>query len=141
MKKRSAALVALVVLAAPACRRQAQGAGGMPPMPVEVVTLAERAVEQTTEYIGTVKSRRSTTIQPQVEGFLTRIAVRSGDRVRARRRADGDRRRPQEAAVASLEAQRAAREADLRTRGSRPRALKTLLEAGAVEPAGVRAGA
>ena len=38
-------------------------------MAVEVVTLATKPVEETTEYIGTVKSRRSITIQPQVEGL------------------------------------------------------------------------
>jgi multidrug efflux pump subunit AcrA (membrane-fusion protein) len=81
MKKRSAALAVLVVLAAPACRRQAQ-VGGPPPMPVEVVTLAERAVPQTTEYVGTVKSRRSSNVQPQVDGFITAIKVRSGDSVK-----------------------------------------------------------
>ena len=38
-----------------------------------------------------LKSRRSTTIQPQVEGFITRIAVRSGERVAAGRAAVRDR--------------------------------------------------
>jgi membrane fusion protein (multidrug efflux system) len=62
-----------------------QGPGGPggapPPMPVEIVTLAAKPVEQTTEYVATTKSLRSSTIQPEVEGFLTRIAVRSGERV------------------------------------------------------------
>ena len=52
-------------------------------MGVDVITLATKPVEQSSEFIATLKSRRSTTIQPQVEGFVTRIAVRSGDRVRA----------------------------------------------------------
>src|SRR5262245_39322394 len=65
---------------APACGRR-PAAGGPPALPVEVVTLAERPVEQGTEFVGTVKSRRSTTVQPQVEGFITAILVRSGDRV------------------------------------------------------------
>ena len=51
-------------------------------MPVETVALTEKPIEQTSEYIASLKSRRSTTIQPQVEGFLTRIAVRSGEHVR-----------------------------------------------------------
>ena len=106
--------------------------GGMPPMAVEVVTLATRPVEETTEYIGTVKSRRSITIQPQVEGFLTRIAVRSGDRVRSGTvlmEIDAGR---QEAAVATLEAQRAARESDLAYWKQQTARLETLLKAGAV---------
>ena len=106
--------------------------GGMPAMGVEVVTLAEASVEETTEYIGTVKSRRSTTIQPQVEGFLTRIAARSGDRVGVGSllmEIDAGR---QEAAVATLEAQRAARESDLGYWKQQTARLKTLLDAGAV---------
>src|SRR5262245_35852639 len=55
--------------------------GGMPPMPVEIVTLSAKPVEQTTEFVASVKSRRSATIQPEVEGPLTRIAVQSGQNV------------------------------------------------------------
>ena len=101
-------------------------------MGVEVVTLATKPVEEVTEFIGTVKSRRSITIQPQVEGFLTRIAVRSGDRVRpgaVLMEIDAGR---QEAAVGSLEAQRAARESDLVYWKQQTERLRTLLEAGAV---------
>jgi RND family efflux transporter MFP subunit len=90
----------------------------MPAMGVDVATLADGDVEQSSEFIGTVKSRRSVTVQPQVEGFITRIAATSGDRVRAGAvlmEIDAGR---QEAAVATLEAQ-AAR-------------LRTLLDAGAV---------
>src|SRR5678816_1676731 len=56
-------------------------AGGMPAMGVEIVTLEAKPVEQTTEFVGTIKSRRSADIQPQVEGFITRIRVKSGDSV------------------------------------------------------------
>ena len=50
----------------------AGGRGGGPPaMAVEIVTLEPKPVEQITEFVGTVKSRQSTTIQPQVEGFIT----------------------------------------------------------------------
>ena len=114
--------------------------GGMPPMAVEVVTVAARPVEETTEYIGTVKSRRSITIQPQVEGFLTRIAVRSGDRVRSGTvlmEIDAGR---QEAAVATLEAQRAARDSDLAYWKQQSARLETLLKAGAVSQQEYRPG-
>jgi RND family efflux transporter MFP subunit len=104
----------------------------MPAMGVETVTLATRPVEETSEYIGTVKSRRSTTIQPQAEGFLTRIVARSGDRVRqgaVLMEIDAGR---QEATVATLEAQRAARDADLAYWKQQTERLRTLLDAGAV---------
>src|ERR1044071_8069151 len=55
--------------------------GAMPAMAVEIVTLNPKPVEQLTEYVGTVKSRQSTNIQPQMEGYLTRIYVKSGARV------------------------------------------------------------
>lgn len=106
--------------------------GGMPPMPVEVITLQGAAVEQSSEFIGTVKSRRSVTVQPQSEGFVTRIAVESGARVTTGTLLmviDAGR---QEAAVATLEAQRAARDADLAYSRQQAARLKTLLDAGAV---------
>jgi RND family efflux transporter MFP subunit len=45
------------------------------------VTLAP--VPQSSEYVATIKSRRSATLQPQVDGRLTEIRVRSGDHVKA----------------------------------------------------------
>ncbi len=100
-------------------------------MPVEVVTLAEQPVEQTTEFVGTVKSRRSTTVQPQVEGFVTRILVRSGDRVGAGTPLMDIDAGMQQAAVANLEAQQAARQADVEYARQQATRMKTLLEAGA----------
>jgi RND family efflux transporter MFP subunit len=100
-------------------------------MPVEVVTLVERPVEQTTEFVGTVKSRRSTTVQPQVEGFVTRILVRSGDRVRPGTPLMQIDARAQQAAVAQLESQRASRQADVQYARQQAERMKTLLEAGA----------
>jgi hypothetical protein len=55
----------------------------MPPMPVEAVTLAAKPVPQSSEFVGTVKSLQSISVKPQAEGFLTRVVVKSGDRVRA----------------------------------------------------------
>jgi RND family efflux transporter MFP subunit len=104
-------------------------------MPVEAVTLALRPVEQTTEFVGTVKSRRSTTVQPQVEGFVTRILVRSGDRVRPGTGLMLIDAGMQQAAVANLESQRAARQADLVHAQQQATRMKTLLEAGAASEA------
>lgn len=52
-------------------------------MPVQTMTVAAAAVPTSDEYVATIKSRRSATINPQVEGNLTQILVHSGDRVRA----------------------------------------------------------
>ncbi|OLE14827.1 MAG: efflux transporter periplasmic adaptor subunit [Acidobacteria bacterium 13_1_20CM_4_56_7] len=52
------------------------------PLPVKVETINLAPVPRTDEYVATVKSRRSASIQPQVDGTLARILVKSGDRVR-----------------------------------------------------------
>ena len=107
--------------------------GGMPmAMGVEAVTLAPKPIERSTEYVATVKSRRSTTIQPQVEGFITAIMARPGQRVSQGTplmQIDAGR---QQAAVASLESVRAARQADLKFAQQQVDRMKTLFEAGAV---------
>jgi RND family efflux transporter MFP subunit len=96
-----------------------------------MVTLEPKPVEQTTEFVGTVKSRRSTNIQPQVEGFITRIAVRSGDRVKPDALLMEIDSRPQQAAISSLEAVRAAREIDVTYARQEAVRADMLLKAGA----------
>lgn len=105
--------------------------GGPPAIAVETVTLEPSPIERTTEYIATLKSRRSTTLQPMVEGLIKEIAVRSGDRVRAGQpilEIDSSRQR---ASVASLESLRAAREADLAYARREAERQQALYEAGA----------
>ena len=101
-------------------------------MGVEVATLAPKPVERSTEYIATVKSRRSTTIQPQVEGFVTAILVKPGQRVgegTPLMQIDAGR---QQAAVSALESVRAAREADVKFAQQQADRMQKLFEAGAV---------
>lgn len=52
-------------------------------MPVQTVAVSLAPVPQSSEYVATIKSRRSATLQPQVDGRLTDISVRSGDRVKS----------------------------------------------------------
>src|SRR5918996_1618095 len=96
---------------------QAAAEGGappaMPPMDVRTITLEAKPVPQSSEFVATVRSLRSTTIQPQVDGFVRQIFVRAGDRVRPGQplvQIDPDR---QQAAATVTMSQRAAREADL----------------------------
>lgn len=58
-------------------------AGGMQAMPVKTAEVVLAPVAQRSEYMATIMSRRSATIQPQVSGRLTQIQVRSGDHVKA----------------------------------------------------------
>lgn len=55
----------------------------MQAMPVKTATVTLAPVEQSNEYMATIKSRRSATLQPQVSGRLTKIQVRSGEHVKA----------------------------------------------------------
>lgn len=52
-------------------------------MPVQTVTVAFSPVPVTSEYVATIKSRRSATLQPQVDGRLISITAKSGDHVKA----------------------------------------------------------
>ena len=50
-------------------------------MPVKVQTAKAQKVDDTTDYVATLKSRDSAVVMPQVEGIITQIFVRSGERV------------------------------------------------------------
>ncbi len=52
-------------------------------MPVQVAPVTLTPVPNSDTYVATIKSRRSATMQPQVDGNLTRIYVKSGDAVKA----------------------------------------------------------
>jgi len=111
----------------------AGGRGGAPMgTPVDIVTLARQPIEDVGEYVGTVKSRRSTTIQPQAEGFLTRLAVTAGQRVTAGTLLAVIDNAPQQAAIAALESTRAARASDVTFARQQAERTRALLEIGAV---------
>jgi RND family efflux transporter MFP subunit len=76
----------LLVLATAGCQKKAAppaAGGGMQAMPVQTVAVSLSPVPQSSEYVATIKSRRSATLQPQVDGRLTQIKVRSGDHVKS----------------------------------------------------------
>jgi len=52
-------------------------------LPVQTVAVSLSPVPQSSEYVATIKSRRSATLQPQVDGRLTDIVAHSGDHVKA----------------------------------------------------------
>jgi len=79
-------------------------AAGMQAMPVKTVSVTLAPVAQSSEYVATIMSRRSATMQPQVNGRLTQIHVRSGDHVQAGQLMMEIDAQPQ---LATVEAQRA----------------------------------
>jgi RND family efflux transporter MFP subunit len=108
-----------------------RGRGNMPPMPVDIVALEAKPIEQTTEFVGTIKSRRQTSVQPQVEGYLTRIVAKSGDRVGTGALLMEIDSRPQLAAIASQQSVRTQREVDLSYAQQEADRAAKLLAAGA----------
>ncbi len=81
---RISGLAAFAAMALVAAGCGGGGRGGAPargPTPVGVLVLAPQPVTITSEYVGVLKSRRSSEVRPQVEGIITQIFVKSGDRV------------------------------------------------------------
>ncbi|WP_345945127.1 efflux RND transporter periplasmic adaptor subunit [Granulicella sp. dw_53] len=65
------------------CKPAAPPPPAMQAMPVQVAPVTLSPVPNSDVYVATIKSRRSATMQPQVDGNLTRIYVKSGDSVKA----------------------------------------------------------
>jgi len=76
-------MLVLAILGMAGCNNTQAKEPTAQPLPVQTKTVNLAAVPRVDEYVATVKSRRSATIQPQVDGTLTRILVKSGDHVRA----------------------------------------------------------
>jgi len=65
------------------CTKAAPPAAGFQAMPVQVQAVSLSSVPSSDSYVSTIKSRRSATIAPQVDGRLTKILVKSGDQVKS----------------------------------------------------------
>jgi RND family efflux transporter MFP subunit len=110
----------------------AQGQGAPPPAGVKLLTIAEKPIEQTSDFISTVRSLKSTTVQPEVEGIVNRIFVKSGDRVRVGSPLVQINADKQQAAVRSTEANRAGMETDVAYWRQQVKRLESLVGAGAI---------
>src|SRR3954471_1204649 len=112
------AAVLMVLACSVACGKTGQpapapGASGPPPAGVGMITLGPKAVDNSSVFIPTLRSLRSTTVQPQGEGIVTRVFVKAGDHVRAGTplvQIDAER---QQASVRSAEASKAGTQADV----------------------------
>src|SRR5580704_808236 len=76
-------LLSSTVLIGSGCSKTEAKQPAPQPLPVKTETVILSPVPKVDEYVATVKSRRSASIQPQVDGSLTRILVKSGDHVHA----------------------------------------------------------
>jgi RND family efflux transporter MFP subunit len=107
-------------------------AGAPPAMPVQVLVAEPRTISDTTEYLALLKSRHSAMINPQVEGQVTKIFVKSGDHVAAGEPLLQIDALKQEAAVNSQEAARTAQEATVRLAQVSLERAKKLFDAGVI---------
>jgi RND family efflux transporter MFP subunit len=89
------------------------GNGGPQAMPVQVEVAQSVRIPETTEYLSVLKSRQSAVINPQVEGQVTKIFVKSGDHVSVGTPLLEIDPLKQRATVSGQEAARAAQEASL----------------------------
>jgi RND family efflux transporter MFP subunit len=101
-------------------------------MPVQVLVAKSRAIAETTEYLSVLKSRHASNINPQVEGYVTRIWAKSGDRVAAGAPLLQIDPLKQEATLNSQVASRAAQEANVKYAQVNLERQRRLFEAGVV---------
>ena len=132
MRVNMAAIVAALAAIVGCNRGQTAAPQGFPPAAVKLETVKSASVEDATEYVATLKSLRSTTIQPQIDGQITQIHVKSGDRVNEGAPLIQIDPRRQQAAVSSREAERAALEANVAFARQQQQRARELIAAGAI---------
>ncbi len=126
------ALLALTLGCSGNAKQSQPPGGGFHAMPVKVMEAKAVPVNDSSEYVATLKSRDSAVIMPQVEGQVTQIFVHSGDHV-----ADGSELMEidplkQQATVRSQESARAAQRAQLELAKQQYQRAEGLASAGVV---------
>ena len=131
-----AAFLLAAVLPFSGCHSSTRSAqAGPPAMPVQTQIAETQTIADSTNYLAIVKSRHSAAINPQVEGQIVKIFVKSGDHVTAGAPLLQIDPLKQEAAVSGQEAARLAQEANVRqAKINLSRAIK-LSEAGVISKA------
>src|SRR5215475_1367705 len=107
-------------------------AAGGGAMPVQVVVTETKKIPDTSEFLSVLKSRHSSAINPQVEGQIVKIFVKSGDHVKLGEPLLQIDPLKQEATVSSQEAARAAAEANKRYAQISLDRAKKLFDAGVI---------
>jgi RND family efflux transporter MFP subunit len=101
-------------------------------IPVKVAVAHSVAINDTTEYVATLKSRDSAVIMPEVEGRITHIYVHSGDHVTPGAALMQIDPAKQQATVQNLESSKAAQQANLQWAEEQYRRINGLYAAGVV---------
>jgi RND family efflux transporter MFP subunit len=124
------AIASSLLLGACSRSRAASDPPGPPALPVKVQTIATHDVGETSEYVATIKSRNSATINSDVEGWIFAIHTHSGDLVKKGQTLMEIDPRRQQAAVSSLDSQRNSKEATLQWTKQQLERAKTLYGSG-----------
>jgi RND family efflux transporter MFP subunit len=125
--------VVVAAISSAACNRGGdQAPPALPPTPVEIAPAKMAPIEDATEYVATLRSLNSTEVHPQIDGQITQILVKSGDRVRRGAPLFQIDPRRQQAAVQNQQAQRAALEASVAYARQQAQRTNDLLAAGAI---------
>jgi RND family efflux transporter MFP subunit len=95
-------------------KTSAGGPAGPQAMPVQVQVVQSVRIPDATEYLSTLKSRQSAVINPQVEGQIVKIFVKSGDQVTPGEPLLQIDPMKQEATLSSQQASLAAQQANMR---------------------------
>ena len=134
MRVRTLTVVAALIVAA-GCSKGSSGSQAppaFPPTPVQMAAARLAPVEDATEYVATLKSLHSTSVQSQAEGQITKILIKSGDHVeQGAPLVEIDPRR-QQAAVMSQQAELASRQASVTYAQAQEQRTSALYAAGAV---------
>jgi RND family efflux transporter MFP subunit len=125
-------LGALLLLTVACSGNKGAQAGAPQAMAVQVKTAQPAKVDETTEYVATLKSRETAVIMPQVEGIITQIFVHSGQRVAAGAPLIQIDPAKQQATVKSQEDARAAQEAQVKWAEQNYARVEGLANAGVV---------
>ena len=105
---------------------------GAPSIPVKIEVAREASLNDTTEYVATLRSRDSAVLMPQVEGEIVDIRVHSGDRVSAGAVLMQIDPAKQQATVTSQESAKAAQLANLKWAQQQYERTSSLYAAGVV---------
>jgi len=124
--------IAMLALAAGCNKNDASAHAAPPPTPVPMAVAQPTPINTSSEYISTLKSRNTTSINPQVEGQITQIYVKSGERVQTGALLMQIDPLKQQATTGSQEAARKAQEANLEYAQKQLDRTRKLYEAGVV---------
>ena len=122
----------LALIAGGCAKKEATASQEAPAVTVQTMVVAPVAIADSSEYLATLKSRHSTALNPQVEGQVTNVFVKSGDRVAAGEPIMQIDPLKQQAQVMSQEAAHAAQSSNVDLAKIQAERAKKLFDAGVI---------